>query len=141
MVGKEPLPKLACICNMYVNSIVINRRTPCFFIYRMFQDQKSSLKVFTHREVCLSMSRNWQSELSHEMKCGKSRECTEVYFHWKMAIRALAGVAYLVGASSCNQKVTGSIPGQGTCLGWQLDIQVAENVRGNQSPSPPFLSL
>ena len=30
---------------------------------------------------------------------------------------ALACMVQLVGASTCNQKVAGSIPGQGTCLG------------------------
>ena len=33
----------------------------------------------------------------------------------------LAGMAQLVGASSYNWKVAGSIPGQGTCLGWGFD--------------------
>ena len=38
-------------------------------------------------------------------------------FLWKMASGALAGVAQLVGYHPTNQKVTGSIPGQGKCLG------------------------
>ena len=36
---------------------------------------------------------------------------------------ALAGMAQLVGASSCNQKVAGSIPGQNTYLGCGFDPQ------------------
>ena len=34
--------------------------------------------------------------------------------HLKKLGEALAGVAQLVGSSSCNQKVAGSIPGSGT---------------------------
>ena len=35
---------------------------------------------------------------------------------------ALAGMVQLVGASSHNQRVVGSIPGQGTFLGCRLDL-------------------
>ena len=37
--------------------------------------------------------------------------------HLKYARVVLAGIAQLFGASSCNQKVAGLIPGQDTCLG------------------------
>ena len=38
-------------------------------------------------------------------------------------ISSLASVAQLVGALSCNQKVVGSIPGQGTYLGCGFNPQ------------------
>ena len=38
-------------------------------------------------------------------------------------MRALAGMAQLVGTSSCGRKVVGSIPGCGTCLGCRFNPQ------------------
>ena len=44
-----------------------------------------------------------------------------------MAGEALTSVAQLVGCHSARHKVAGSIPSQGTCLGWgsgpQLELQ------------------
>ena len=50
----------------------------------------------------------------------------------KMYPLTLAGVAHLVGVSSHNQRVVGSIPGQGTYLGfgfspWSWSVQEATN--------------
>ena len=71
-------------------------------------------------------------------------------FCYKEESRALAGVAQLVGVLSCNQKVAGSIPGQGTCLGCRFSPRsecvqslVWAHMRGNQSMllSPIDVSL
>ena len=45
------------------------------------------------------------------------------YTHTHTHTQALASVVQLVGASSCNQKVAGSIPSQGTCLGCKFNPQ------------------
>ena len=50
----------------------------------------------------------------------------------KQYLSALASVALLVGASSCNQNVAGSILGQGTCLGCRFDPR--SRCKSAQSP-------
>ena len=51
----------------------------------------------------------------------------------KMIKVALAGIAQWIECRPVNRKVTGSIPGQGMCLGFALGPQLGGNARGNQS--------
>ena len=51
---------------------------------------------------------------------------------------ALAGVAQLLGASSCKQKVSGLSSGQGTCLGCGFSSAVRVHTKGTRSM---FLTL
>ena len=56
---------------------------------------------------------------------------------------APAGVAQLIGASSRNQEIGGSVPGQGTYLGWGLILSpgAQEATNGCFSLVLMFLSL
>ena len=49
----------------------------------------------------------------------KNLQDLPAYLHWdfRRITQALNGAAQWVGHCPANQKVTGSIPGQGTCLG------------------------
>ena len=46
------------------------------------------------------------------------------YFFFKKSEASLTGVAQWVGCRPTNQKVAGSIPGQGTCLVYSPDVQL-----------------
>ena len=45
-----------------------------------------------------------------------------ISFFQRNCIQALTGVTQLVGCQTSKWKVTGSIPGQGTCLGCRFDL-------------------
>ena len=48
---------------------------------------------------------------------GYNAEVIKAKLHFKMSEKALAGVVQWIERHSANQRVAGSIPSQGTCLG------------------------
>ena len=58
-----------------------------------------------------------------------------------IGVLALTRVARLAGCHSAKRKVTGLIPGQGTCLGCGFGPQLEWHTRGNRlTRHSPFLS-
>ena len=60
------------------------------------------------------------------------------YFFFKKSEASLTAVAQWVGCRPANQKVAGSIPGQGTCLVYSPDVQLGGC---NRQPIDVSLSL
>ena len=59
----------------------------------------------------------------------------------KTDVMALTGVAQLVGHRPAKQKVTGSVPGQGTCLGYGFCLLSGSVREASKQASNPCFSF
>ena len=100
------------------------------------------LKTSWTEVILMTKGRQWSlSETSREGRGAKRAGLGPTWGSWKSRGRALASVAQLVPT---NWKVTGSIPGQGACLGCRFSAQlgsVQETTDGRFSLTSVFLSL